>query len=454
MGFSQTNNAFTFTPAQACDSAQVTFTPLLNSPLPQVTQWTWDFGGGNTYSGQTPPPVNFTTPGIYPVTCTTSVYNMVLQSLNISVGGQGWWCGDIEELNCGNGNADIVPTFTTGANSWTGLEVADNPNPSWSGINYTLTGISYSISLEEIDAISQNDHPAGPYSGTVTGPGTYTFNYPGNFSGSFTIGLSLASQVIVTDTVIIYASPSPDTIDVNNSTLCPGELATLSVYPGMVYEWMLNDTLVVQSGNANTYTTANLGNYKVKIIDTISGCYYITDAVTLTSLTGIPSSFSSTGILLSGGVLTTTLTSGYTFQWLYYDGLNYSQIPPPEGTASSYTPQFNGVYCLVATNVFGCSDTSNCITLALGMDDPFAGNQVNLYPNPAASEVNLFIQELHTDATLTLYNTLGAAVHTEFIANPDGSLTHTVQLGDLPAGIYLAEIGAGNYRKVLRLVKQ
>ncbi len=207
------NSVYTFTPTQGCDSTEVTYTPLLNFGLPQVTSYTWEFPDTTFTTNSTTPIVeDYNTPGIYPVTCTTTVYNLYLSSFNVNVAGQSWWCGDIEELNCSNGNADIVPTFTTGMTNWTGSEVTDNPTPSWGPLGFVLTGTSYSVSLVEMDPISADDHPAGPYTGTITGPGTYYFNYPGNFSGSFTIGLQVAAIFSATDTVIVYQSPPHDTI--------------------------------------------------------------------------------------------------------------------------------------------------------------------------------------------------------------------------------------------------
>jgi hypothetical protein len=449
------NPVFTFTPTQGCDSALVSFTPSINFPAPQITGYYWDFGGGNVSSvtSTTPIDINYNSPGIYPVTCTTSVYNMVLTDLSIDVGGQGWWCGDIEEATCANGNADIVPTFTTGVANWVGPEIADNPTPSWSGIGFVLTGTSYSISLVEMDAVSANDYPAGPYTGSITGIGDYVFNYPGNFSGSFHIEAVLVNQFIATDTVIIYATPAMDTIVATSTSFCPYDSVTLSVDSGFYYEWFMNDTLLIQSGNNNTYITSDAGDYHVVIYDPVSGCNIATDPITLSTLPIVPPGFPSVGITENPpGTYHSILPGGYTYQWLYFDGINYSTIPAPLGTAPDYTPTINGVYCLIATNASGCTDTSNCIGFHLGVDDVTSPFLANVYPNPSNGYINLSIANLLEDATLNVYDMIGQQVYSVQVMGNGSSVNEMYDLSFLTKGMYILELRNNQSRYTHKII--
>lgn len=376
----------------------------------------------------------------------------MLQSLDINACGQAWWCGDIEELNCNNGNADLKPTFTTGSDSWNGPEITDNCNPTWNGINFILTGTSYSLNVTEIDAISQNDM-AAPYSGTITDAGTYNINHPSWYNASITIGLVQANQIIVTDTVRIYQTPIIDTIEATLDAICAYETTTLSVYPNMFYEWYLNDTLNVQTGNSNVFTTSEAGSYTVKIIDPQSGCYVITQPKIITSLPMPPPGFPNVGISINdNGTITTALTGNYTYQWIYFDGINYSLIPSPEGTQPTYTPSYNGMYCLIATNTAGCFDTSNCVQFFLSLDNPFSTNRIVVYPNPSQGAVNLHIQLLEADMQIRVFNILGELVFEERIANPMGSITHYFDFSQLRKGIYLIECASNEYRHVEKLI--
>ncbi len=445
------NAAFNFSPSQACDSALVDFNSLMNFPLPQITTWLWDFGGGNTYNGQTPPDQNYTTPGIYPVTCTTSVYNMVLTNFSLNVCGQGWWCGDIEELNCGNGNADLIPTFSTGVTNWTTGEVTDNCSPAWTGITYVLTSSSFSISMIENDPVSADDIPP-IFSGTVTNAGTYNFNYPGYYSGSYTIALSLVNQFIVTDTVLIYATPPMDTIVATSNSFCPNDSVTLSVYPGYFYQWFMNDTVQVQTGNNNTYTTSDAGTYSVVIVDPVSGCSVNPAPLTLTTLPIVPPGFGNVGITETPpGTYHSVLPAGYTYQWVYFDGINYSPIPAPAGTSADYTPSINGIYCLIATNTSGCSDTSNCIGFHVGVEDMASPFLANVYPNPTDGLINITIANLTEDATLNVYNMVGQQVYSVKVIG-NGAINEQHDLSFLNKGLYILELQNKQNRYTHKLI--
>lgn len=445
------NSVYSFTPAQGCDSAQVTYTPLMNFPLPQLTGYTWDFGGSvSSVSTTTPIVMNYTSPGIYPVTCTTTVYNLFLSAFEVNVAGQSWWCGDIEELNCSNGNADIVPTFTTGMNNWTGAEVSDNPTPSWGPLGFVLTGTSYSISLVEIDAVSGNDLPAGPYTGTITGPGTYYFNYPGNFSGSFDIGVQTAAIFTATDTVIVYASPPQDTIIATATSFCPYDSVTLSVDSGYYYEWYLNDTVLVQAGADFTYTTSDAGTYTVTVIDPVSGCYSVTDPMSITTSPIVPPGFGNVGITETPpGTYHSVLPPGYTYLWLYYDGFAY--FPIPSATLPDYTPTIDGVYCVIATNAAGCSDTSNCIGFYMGIENMSTPFIANVYPNPTDGMININLSNLTEDAALMVHDMIGQTVYNVNI--PMGSTNEMYDLSFLPQGMYILEIRNKQHRFTQKVIK-
>lgn len=447
------NFAFSFTPNQGCDSATITFTPLLNFGLPQVTEHVWNFNG-TPYTGSTPPPQTFSSPGIYPITCTTNVYQLRLTDLNINVCGLCWWAGDIEELNCSAGNADIIPTFTSGSSNWTGPEVGNDCTPNWSGINFDLTSTSWALSMFENDAISVDDSPSGPVSGIITGTGVVNFNLPSNYSGNFTIGQYLANQIIVTDTVIIYATPSVDTITASATQFCNYETVTLTVDSGFFYEWFRADTILVQSGSNHNYTTGTIGTYKVKKIDPISGCYSWTPPITISNYTPVPPGFATVGISNVSGTLTSILPAGYTYQWLYNNGFGYSLIPAPEGIASSYTPAFNGTYCVVATNSFGCYDTSNCITFYMGIEDVENSFFVTMYPNPTSEQLNLHIENLYSDAVFTLYNMVGQPVISDQITKSDVLLSKIYDVSELGKGIYIAEIKNNKQKYTQRIIVQ
>lgn len=445
------NSVFSFTPAQGCDSTQVTFTPLMNFPMPQLTGYNWDFSGSVTsVSTTTPIVIDYNTTGVYPVTCTTNVYNMFLSYLNVNVGGTSWWCGDVEEASCGAGNADIIPTFTNGTNNWVGAEIDDTPTPSWNPIGFTISsGTSFAISLMEYDPVSANDFPAGPITGTLTGPGVYNYNYPGNFSVEFFIDLALAATFVVTDTIFVYASPPMDTIQATATSFCPYDSLTLSVDSGYYYEWYFNDTLMVQSGLDETYVTNDAGDYTVIIYDPVSGCSVTTDPLTVTASPMVPPGFGTVGITETPpGTYHSILPGGYTYLWLYYDGINY--FPIPSAITGDYTPTIDGIYCVIATNAAGCTDTSNCIGFHVGMEDITTPFMANVYPNPTEGLINVNLSNLMEDATMIVHDMIGQQVYNANI--PMGSTTEMHDLSFLTKGMYIVEIRNKQHRFTQKII--
>jgi len=445
------NPYFSFTPQTGCDSVDVTYTSLLNLGLPQVTEYEWDFGGGNTFSGPIPPPQSYGAPGIYSTTLVTNVFDHVFTSLSASVNG-GWWCGDIEELNCGSGNADMVFTLTHGTASYTSPEITDNPNPSWTNLGIVLTNMTIGLQFSEIDVVSPTDN-GGNYAFVVPGPGTYTFSTTavssggGGVTGSFTIEKQLFNSYSATDTVIVYELPPVTDIDTSGSlNLCSGEvLPTLSVYGGYNYEWIMNDTTVIAGASDSSYTVTDPGisypytaTYKVKIIDPNTGCATITPNITIVINEPIPSSFGTFGASYFNGQLTSNFSGFASYQWL----LNGTPLIPL-GQTQTFTPTVNGSYKLVVTNSFGCVDTSNAINVFnMGINEISGLDAfVSVFPNPSNGEFTLNMEApVSSDLTVALIDVSGKTVYTENLGKYNKTLHKTFDLKGLSAGVYTLNI--------------
>ncbi len=212
----------------------------------------------------------------------------------------------------------------------------------------------------------------------------------------------------------------------------------------------MNDTVLVQAGLDNTYTTSDAGSYTVTIIDPVSGCYSVTDPVNLTTAPIVPPGFMNVGITETPpGTYHSILPAGYTYLWLYYDGLTY--FPIPTATGPDYTPTINGVYCLVATNSAGCLDTSNCIGFHVGIDEMSSPFMASVYPNPTDGMINLNLSNLTEDATLLVHDMIGQTV---FNANiPLGTTNEMVDLSFLNKGMYILEIRNKQHRFTQKILK-
>src|SRR6185295_3073700 len=107
----------------------------------------------------------------------------------------------------------------------------------------------------------------------------------------------------------------------------------------------------------------------------------------------------STGITVTGGknycpgnviILNAKIVAGCTYQWKK-NGINISG-----STLPAYQVTSSGDYTYVATNLNGCKQTSKIITITsnncreagIAMADQEV-KIVNVYPNPASSEINI-----------------------------------------------------------------
>lgn len=445
------NPYFSFNPSTGCGTADVTYEALLNLNSPQVTEWEWDFGNGTTATGQNPSPVNYGTPGAYYPQLTTNVYNHVFNALTANITG-GWWCGDIEELNCGNGNADLTFNLTHGGSSYVSSEVANTINPSWSNLGVVLSSLTIGLQFTEVDAISSSDN-GGSFAFVVPGPGTYNYSTTavtsggGGVNGTFTILKQLFNTYVQSDTVTVYNLPPMATLTSSSGSfnMCSTQPITLSTYGGPYqYEWFLNDTSLIVGAVDSSYTLPDpfnypyTANYKVKIIDTLTGCATITPNVSVTIVEGIPGLFANGGATYINGVLGSAYSGFASYQWL----LNGTPLVP-SGQTQSYTPVVNGSYSLVITNSSGCSDTSNVVNVFnVGIEEVGVfNNSISIYPNPGNGlfTINMELEAL-SDVTVNLIDLTGKTVYSESLGMNNGNITKTVDASHLASGVYTVHI--------------
>ena len=110
-------------------------------------------------------------------------------------------------------------------------------------------------------------------------------------------------------------------------------------------------------------------------------------------------------------------------------------------------------YKLRQTDFDGKSETFQPITVSCNNAE--GTPQVTYYPNPFTSDIAVDIEYLKTDkAFLTIYDVFGKKVFDKFINKNELLETNfTINLGNLPAGIYIACFTSEIYRNTSRLVK-
>lgn len=450
------NAYYNFTPVGGCDSATVNFTANVNTSPPQITTYAWNFGNGNNSTVANPPAQTYSVPGAYYPSLTTTIYNTVLNSLSANVTG-GWWCGDIEELNCGNGNADLQFTLNHGAGNYTSSEIANTITPSWNNLGVVLQSWTLTFSFQENDTGppfgSPNDN-GGATTVIVNGPGTYNGSTTAITSGgggvnfSFTVTQSQFSNNTTTDTINIFTSPSVPLINAApNDTVCELNPVTLTAPAGnYLYEWFNAAGLLTDSAG-NMITVLDSGAYMVRITDLATGC---SSQSAWTYVAHYPGVYNTT-ISNTGGVLSVSGQAGNTYQWLYNNTPVF-----PNGTGQILTPAFTGNYSVIATNVYGCSDTSNVINLTslVGLQEAPAFSDVLLFPNPATQSISLNFEAFASgDINFTIIDAMGRQVFEEQRYVPQGKYIKAFDLNGLANGVYMIRMQSEKNVKTLRFIK-
>ncbi|HEX9151639.1 MAG TPA: T9SS type A sorting domain-containing protein, partial [Flavobacterium sp.] len=75
---------------------------------------------------------------------------------------------------------------------------------------------------------------------------------------------------------------------------------------------------------------------------------------------------------------------------------------------------------------------------------------VTVYPNPVTTLLNIKVSEVHSGATLELYNSLGMKVQSQALT----STLEVMSLDRLPSGLYFLYITNGNETTVKKIIKE
>lgn len=208
------------------------------------------------------------------------------------------------------------------------------------------------------------------------------------------------------------------------------------------YLWSNGDT---------TEDLSNLapGTYSVTITDQ-AGCILV-DTQTIGSVGGIMAQFMFANRFGSLSVDFTDDSSPIPTSWLWDFGdgqIDSSQNP-------MYTYADRGIYdvCLIATDSFGCVDTT-CqeIIISLNSIDLATRFGLKLAPVPAQSQLTVDMGSAFSAyVSIRLVNALGNSVlETSLPYQPQ----YTLEVQDLSPGIYHCEITWDRYRAVMPFIKQ
>ncbi|MES2386578.1 MAG: GEVED domain-containing protein [Bacteroidota bacterium] len=221
----------------------------------------------------------------------------------------------------------------------------------------------------------------------------------------------------------------PEISPIGDFFICPGDTILLTATrSGGTYRWSNGLT-----GTSIKVTTG--GSYSVLAVSP-NGCSSIASTATVVTLNPRPDA-----VLNVNGTELVASPAGAVYEWLL-DGALLSGI----GT-QTYLPTAPGAYQVVVS-LNGCGDTSNTILISGTGSKARNAAEVQVFPNPGASTLNLLAPAdfRKNVKTLQLVNNLGQTVLTVQVHADEQGLI-TVPVSHLPAGIYCVSIPGTGFTK-------
>lgn len=260
---------FNAIPVNGCDPLSVTFTQNSTTPDPgsnPIVSWQWNFGNGNTFNGQTPPPQIYTV-GVYDVsliiTTQSGCKDTLFQPGMIEV-------GLIDEVNF---SVDPQVECAKTAIDFTNLTVINAPhNPS---------EVTYSWNFGD-NGMSNDENPTHQY---VSDTGYFDVKLIVDFRGCKDT-LKLEDIVYIKAPIAAFDTPislfcNPASFPVNVAVLDEAIHGVISDDVQMIWRWGDGTTTIL--GNAElddadlgstTHDYTNYGSYSIKqvIHNFTTGC--------------------------------------------------------------------------------------------------------------------------------------------------------------------------------------
>lgn len=192
-------------------------------------------------------------------------------------------------------------------------------------------------------------------------------------------------------------------------------------------------------------TASAAGTYTVSYSYTEGACSNIAISVVTINAAPIPTLTTNGTILQAGGPFA-------SYQW-YQNGTAI-----PGATTTPYVATTGGSFYCIITDANGCVASSDTIEFhPAGVPNlaPFV-DALTMYPNPNNGTFSLSgaAQADDNKATIEVMDITGKVLYKDNVAIVNSTIHKDVELGKIPAGIYMVRVSAGNEKKTLRLQVQ
>ena len=437
---------FTANQTSICEGNSVDYTDLSGGG---PTSWEWTFDGGNpgTSTAQNPTDIVYAAVGNYTVTLTVGKdgnFSTETKTNYISV-----YFTPTADFTESDLCEDVETQFTD----------MSNPNGG------TITGWLWNF----------GDPGSGVYDTSTLQNPVHTYLN----AGTYTVTLSVTNNGTCTDThveeVIILAKPTQAATPQGDAEICQastGNLFTTDGATGAIsYEWILDPpeagtitgtgTEIVLDLSADYYGLADL--FVMGINDCGDGL--ISEALQLSILQILPAPAKPAGpdtvdlqYTTSSDFTTTEVIGATAYQW----NLDPDEAGTMEGSALTGTvtwnPDFRGTANIsveaIASfcNGFPSEIKEVVVHNSLAIRE-LSGINISVFPNPNAGKFTLSLTSNEQQIiNINIYNVLGTLVYHENDLSITNRLTKTIDLSNLPKGIYHLRVESAKGTAIKKIV--
>lgn len=196
------------------------------------------------------------------------------------------------------------------------------------------------------------------------------------------------------------------------------------------------------------FSNLAIGTYDIQVRDANECIYDTLITIMQPNPISITASVTNEDYLQQNGAIDLTVSGGnppYTYAWT--SGQTSQDIDSLSGS------QAGKVYTVTVTDAKGCQKifSTQVFTDGVGVEE-YVLNQIEVYPNPASSFVNIEIPQLAVDLDVKIYNAIGDIVWSDQFRK--GTSKETINLANWAKGVYMIRFTSDEQTKVESIIIQ
>lgn len=276
---------------------------------------------------------------------------------------------------------------------------------------------------------------------------SHTYAAPGTYTVRLITGNSMGSDTL-TRTFSFTFRPGVTAFAGADASVCSGQPFNLLATGGDFYSWSPATGLSNPNIPNPVLTTYINRTYIVTVRDS-AGCED-KDTINIT-VNPVPGIWAGSDVTIAlGDSVQLSPSGGLYYEWTPATGLSCTTCTNPWAK-----PTTNTAYTVKGFNSSGCSSTDAMLVRVVppvGIDDPLAGFESVVYPNPASEVASVTIRTPAAgELTVRVYGLQGSLVFDHLLQHPGGEYAMDIPVSGLPVGQYTILLGFAGHQLVKRI---